>query len=77
LRQWLVQQLHRLRASEAKQKHYRTPDEALSILAWHCTDCNQYDHQRETCRAVHGCGAAARYRHLLTTVAGRCPLHLW
>ena len=77
LRQWLVEQLGRLRESEAKRRHYREPTAALSILAWHCTDCSQYDHQRETCRAVHGCGAVGRYRHSLTTTTGKCPLGTW
>jgi len=71
LRQWLAEQLGRLRESEAKQRHYRTPGDALRILDGCCSVCDQYDQRRESCRAVHGCGSVGRYRHSLTTTAGR------
>ena len=77
LRQWLTEQLDRLRASEAKHRHYRAPTAALEILDGCCSVCDQYDQRRETCRAVHGCGAVGRYRHSLTTTSGRCPLGVW
>jgi hypothetical protein len=77
LRQWLQERLGRLRASEAKHRHYRAPTAALEILDGYCSTCDHYDQRRESCRAVHGCGSVGRYRHSLTTTAGRCPLHLW
>jgi len=77
LRQWLVEQLGRLRESEAKRRYYRTPTAALEILDGCCSTCDQYDQRRESCRAVHGCGSVNRYRHALTTVSGRCPLAVW
>jgi hypothetical protein len=77
LRQWLVEQLGRLRVSEARQRHYRAPDDALCILDGCCSACDQYDQRRESCRAIHGCGSVNRYRHSLTTVSGRCPLGFW
>ena len=77
LRQWLQERLGPVMVSEAKQKHYRTPDAALAILEAHCIGCEHYDARKEVCTAFRGCGALGSYRHVLTSVSGKCPRQKW
>ncbi len=60
----------------AKQKRYRTLEQALSLLAI-CRRCDQFHPTAELCGLLKGCGKKETYQHQLVSVRGGCPNGRW